>query len=165
MPSARLARSEPGPPIVRLHFLSAPAVVVPSGVVPAKSVTVEPAGAVPMKVGVLSLVIPSEWEDPVSLAASSFGAGGPIVHWYEALWLFPAWSVAVRTKVWVPNSRPLRLTGLVAGVSGPPSRLYWTTRSLAVVMLSLVVKANEAVLASVCGGGVLVNWTTGLTGS
>src|SRR5262245_47804034 len=103
-PSARLATTDPGPPTVKLQSPSAPAVAVPRSVDPAKSDTVVLAGAVPVKVGVVSFVIASKLETPVSLAASRHGVDGAegaggggtalTVHWYEAEPVLPAASVA-----------------------------------------------------------------------
>src|SRR5262249_21309978 len=116
---------------------------------------VEPAGAAPVKVGVVSLVIPSDLEDPVSLARSRSGVEGPMVHWYVTLWLLPAWSKAVRTKLWGPMPRPLSLVGLVAVVGVPPSRLYLTARLPAAVRSSVAVKVKVA--------EVLVDWESGMS--
>src|SRR5207248_7714229 len=52
------------------------AVPVPTVVVPSRIVTAIPASAVPVKVGVLSLVLLSVLDGPVSLAASRSGVDG-----------------------------------------------------------------------------------------
>ncbi len=51
-------------------------VVAPSGMAPANSWTIAPWSAVPVNVGVVSAVSPSDDENPVSLAGSRTGAEG-----------------------------------------------------------------------------------------
>src|SRR4051794_35643587 len=76
VPSDRLATRAPAPPTVKLQLPSESAVVEPSLVAAAKSVTVLSDGAVPPNAGVLFAVIPSLAEGPVSLAAASAGVEG-----------------------------------------------------------------------------------------
>src|SRR4051794_8222760 len=133
VPSDRLATRAPAPPTGKLQLRGESAVVEPSRVAPAESVPVLFDGAVPPNAGVLFDVIPSLAEGPVSLAAASAGvegAGGsgvePVTaHEYEALPKFPAWSVALSTKLCPPATSPDRVTGLLlAATNAPPSRLY-----------------------------------------
>ena len=78
------------------------AVVVPKDVIPEKSSTVLLASAVPVRVGVVSVVILSVLELPVSEAASRSGVDGAdgdavsivIVKALEAVEVLPAGSVA-----------------------------------------------------------------------
>ncbi|KQY16639.1 hypothetical protein ASD28_22055 [Massilia sp. Root133] len=62
-------------PSVELVMLQVPpvATVLPSSVLPSYRSTVAPASAVPVKVGVVAAVMPSLFDTPVSLAASSTG--------------------------------------------------------------------------------------------
>ena len=62
-------------PVVRVQP-PAPAVTVPSSVAPSNTVTVLPFSAVPLSVGVVSLVMRSLFCAPVSLAVASTGVPG-----------------------------------------------------------------------------------------
>src|SRR5436190_24108896 len=81
------------------------AVELPRRVAPWSSVTPAPGSVVPVKVGLVTLVIPSELLDPLSLAARSSGAAGSAmtvsivtdVFPDDAL-VFPAVSVALTAK-------------------------------------------------------------------
>ena len=92
------------------------AVVVPSSVEPSNICTVLPAGAVPVKVGVLSLVMPSP-TTPLSAENEVIVGVDPIVvpcvstvtvRAAEAALVLPATSVALAVKLWAPS-----LTGAV----------------------------------------------------
>ena len=65
-------------PSAELVMLQLPpvAIALPICVVPSNSATVLPASAVPVKVGVVTLVMPSELDDPVSEAALRLGVDG-----------------------------------------------------------------------------------------
>src|SRR5207302_1300439 len=76
-----------------------------------------------------------------------------------------AWSVAVTTKVWGPSASPARLTGLLADVGGPASRLYRNARPPAFVTASVAPKAKEAEVSVVCEAGALVSETAGAVAS
>jgi hypothetical protein len=81
----------------------AAAVPLPTCVFPSKIVTVLPASAVPVNVGVVLLVILSVLDDPLSLAAVRSGVEGAagavvsivMVNALEATETFPAASVAL----------------------------------------------------------------------
>src|SRR5437016_386591 len=93
----------PKEPLVKLQFPELSAMVVPSEVTPSKNAIVLPASAVPLNVGVLSLVTLSIWELPVSLAAAKSGVEGAdgaavslvIMLATEAALMLPLVSVAV----------------------------------------------------------------------
>jgi len=84
-------------------------------VAPSKIVTVLPASAVPVKVGVVTLVILSVLDEPLSLAAvisGVEGAAGAVVSIVmlnapEATETFPAASVALAVMLCVPDERAL----------------------------------------------------------
>ena len=61
---------------VMVQFPRPSAVVVPTGVVPSQSVTLAPGSLVPVNVGVVSFVMLSIFETPVSLASVRSGADG-----------------------------------------------------------------------------------------
>ena len=89
-----------------LQFPLPSAVAVPRVVAPSERVTVAPASVVPVKVGVVTLVMPSELLDPLSLAAASAGAGGVAITVSivtdvpaESALALPATSVAVTLNV------------------------------------------------------------------
>ena len=82
------------------------AVPLPTCVAPSRIFTVLPASAVPVKVGVVSLVILSVWELPVSLAESKSGVEGAAGAVLSSVKLtavpakvFPALSVAVACTI------------------------------------------------------------------
>ena len=91
---------------------------LPTGVAPLKIVTMLPAAAVPVSVGVVSFVIRSLEETPLSLAAVSTGADGAVgatvsmvmVVPAEAGPRLPATSVAVVVTVWSPLDMVLEVT-------------------------------------------------------
>ena len=91
---------------------------VPVAVTPLSKVTVAPLSAVPVKVAVVSLVIPSVVEMPVSLAAVSAGVEGATGAVVSMVMVtlpdtgprLPATSVAVAFSVWVPAPRVLEVT-------------------------------------------------------
>ena len=86
------------------------AVPLPTAVPPSKIVTVLPASAVPVKVGVVTLVSLSVLEVPESLAAARSGADGAagavvsivMLSAPDAAETLPAASVAVAVMLWVP---------------------------------------------------------------
>ena len=87
---------------VKLQFPLPFATVVPSDIEPSNNSTVLPASAVPLNVGVLSLVMLSVFEAPVSLAGSKSGVDGAgvavsivTIKAPDAVEVFPASSVAV----------------------------------------------------------------------
>src|SRR6266571_1540464 len=85
------------------------AVPVPTVVLPSRIVTVMPGSAVPVKVGVLSLVLLSVFDDPVSLAGSRSGVEGALggvvsmvmIRAAEAGEMLPAASVALAVMLCV----------------------------------------------------------------
>ncbi|NKA06560.1 hypothetical protein GO279_04780 [Ralstonia solanacearum] len=89
--------------------------VVPSSVVPSRMLTVLLASAVPVSVGVASLVLPPEVSTPVTGATSSVtlattGVAGAAVSTVSvnaevAVLTLPAASVAVAVKLWLPSAR------------------------------------------------------------
>ncbi|TYZ39116.1 hypothetical protein C2U33_25580, partial [Ralstonia solanacearum] len=91
------------------------AVVVPSSVVPSRMLTVLLASAVPVSVGVASLVLPPEVSTPVTGATSSVtlattGVAGAAVSTVSvnaevAVLTLPAASVAVAVRLWLPSAR------------------------------------------------------------
>ncbi|TYZ38964.1 hypothetical protein C2U35_26785, partial [Ralstonia solanacearum] len=93
----------------------ASAVVVPSSVVPSRMLTVLLASAVPVSVGVASLVLPPEVSTPVTAATSSVtlattGVAGAAVSTVSvnaevAVLTLPAASVAVAVRLWLPSAR------------------------------------------------------------
>src|SRR5205085_504504 len=99
--------------MVQLPLPSAAA--VPRRVLPVKSLTVLPASAVPVKVGVVLLVRLSVFELPVSLAAVRSGADGVLgaavsivmLRALEAVLVLPATSTAVAVMLCVPMARIL----------------------------------------------------------
>ena len=99
------------------HWPLASAVPVPMTVLPLYSVTVLPASAVPLKVGVGSLVLPPlatmpAAGDTLSVALVMVGALGAVVSTVKlklllAAPVLPAASVAVAVMVWLPAARAL----------------------------------------------------------
>lgn len=91
------------------------AVPLPTAVVPSKIVTVLPASAVPVNVGVVTLVSLSVFDVPESLAAARSGVEGAagavvsivILNAPEVAETFPAASVAVAVTLCVPAVRVL----------------------------------------------------------
>ncbi|NKF62614.1 hypothetical protein GO297_04819 [Ralstonia solanacearum] len=89
--------------------------VVPSSVVPSRMLTVLLASAVPVSVGVASLVLPPEVSTPVTAATSSVtlattGVAGAAVSTVSvnaevAVLTLPAASVAVAVRLWLPSAR------------------------------------------------------------
>ncbi|NKF67621.1 hypothetical protein GO296_04903 [Ralstonia solanacearum] len=89
--------------------------VVPSSVVPSRMLTVLLASAVPVSVGVASLVLPPEVSTPVTGATSSVtlattGVAGAAVSTVSvnaevAVLTLPAASVAVAVRLWLPSAR------------------------------------------------------------
>lgn len=82
------------------------ATAVPTGVTPSYKVTVAPASALPVNVGVVTLVILSMEDEPLSLAAVNAGAVGAagavlsiVRFWLVAEPVFPAVSVWVADRV------------------------------------------------------------------
>ena len=103
-------------PAVNVHAPAPSAVVVPRLVEPPRNnSTVLFASAVPVKVGVLTLVILSVLDDPVSLAAVRSGVEGAagavlsmvMLNAPEATETFPAASVALALMLCVPDERVL----------------------------------------------------------
>src|SRR2546421_5809979 len=88
----------------------AAAVSLPTAVAPSNSVTVLPASAVPVNVGVVTLVLLSVVEAPESLTAVMSGTDGAagamlsivMLKADEADETFPAGSVAVAVTPWAP---------------------------------------------------------------
>ena len=96
--------------LVMLQVPPAVATPLPTGVVPSNSVTVLPAGAEPMKVGVVTLVMLSLFDAPVSDAgvrSGADGAAGAIVSIVtasaaEGALTLPAVSASVAVNEWLP---------------------------------------------------------------
>ncbi|PNQ35691.1 hypothetical protein CVT22_22680, partial [Ralstonia solanacearum] len=98
---------------VKVQLPEASAVVVPSSVVPSKTLMVLLASAVPVSVGVASLVLPPAVMVPVTGATSSVtvlmtGVAGAAVSTVNvnaelAVLTLPAVSVAVAVRPWLPS--------------------------------------------------------------
>src|SRR5205823_2990041 len=111
--------------LVMLQFPLPSAVVVPSTVLPSSNTTGLLASVVPVKVGVVSLVMLSVLELPLSLAAvrsGVAGAAGPVVSMVmlraAELATFPATSLCSAVMEWVPSFRGL--VGLIVQFPGEP---------------------------------------------
>ena len=97
---------------VMVH-VPAVATPVPTAVVPSNRVTVLPVSAVPVKVGVVTLVMLSVLDTPLSDAATrsgADGAAGATVSMVtdkaaDAALTLPATSVALAVMLWVPFAR------------------------------------------------------------
>src|SRR5437016_2307722 len=89
------------------------AVAVPTALAPAKRLTVALASVVPVKVGVVTFVMPSVLLAPLSLAADRVGAAGVMggtvsivtERLGDAALAFPATSTAFTTTRWTPSER------------------------------------------------------------
>ena len=101
---------------VKLHWPLLPTEALPMMVVPSRIITVLPASAVPVRNGVLSLVKPplviATGDVPSSLLATTFSAAaGGVASITTPMVLgaltFPAASLAVTLKVWVPSASAL----------------------------------------------------------
>ena len=92
---------------------AAEATPVPITVVPSNRVTVLPASAVPVKVGVVTLVMLSVLDTPVSdavIRSRACGRAGAVVSMVidraaEAALTLPATSVALAVMLWMPFAR------------------------------------------------------------
>ena len=101
------------------------AMPVPITVVPSNRLTVLPASAVPVKVGVVTLVMLSVLDTPLSDAATRSGltGRGAVVSMVtdkaaEAALTLPATSVALAVMLWVPSARVERGDGPGPGRRG-----------------------------------------------
>ena len=102
---------------------------MPTTVAPSYSVTVAPGSAVPLNVGVVTFVIESDDDEPLSLAAASAGAdgasGGTVSIRTSTDSVSLSWSTVSRAEkstVWMPS--PETVTAAVAAgtvVGGPES--------------------------------------------
>ena len=132
--------------------LPAVAVVVPMEVTPSNSSTVESASAVPLKVGVVSLVMSSVLEAPESLAGSRSGvdgAAGALVSTVQVkeageASVLAASSVARTSNVRDPSASPSSVCELVQGVNPPPSSWHSKVRLPGRVTSSVPVNVNVA---------------------
>ncbi len=138
----------PAPPTVKLQLPLASAVTVPSTVVPSEMVTVAPASAVPLMVGVLSLVMPSPLA-PLSLLVSSVAVGVAVLLSMVRLRAadvaeLPAASVAVAVRLWPPS---LRVVGAPVAVPAPPTVKLQLPLASAVTVPSTVVPSEMVTVA------------------
>jgi len=137
-------------------------------------VTVLPAAAVPVKVGVVTLVMLSVLEEPESLAAVMSGVSGAagarvsivMLKALDTAETLPAKSVAIAVMLWVPSPRALVVTvalpplatALPTGV--PPSPMVTMRPELAetvnvgVLMLVMLSEVEVPVSLAVARSGV-----------
>ncbi len=155
---------------VKLQLPSLPAVAVPSTVSPSLTVTVLPGSAVPLRVGVVSLVLPpaaTGVPSPLLSCRLPAAAGACVstvtVTGVDAGPVLPAASVTVLVRLWLPSLRggvvKLQLPSLptvVLPITVPPSEIITTPPASP---LPLRVGAETLVLPVPSGSpSSLVSW-------